>query len=132
MIERIAVRGDTLRFQVPNVIGGSSVPTTGWTPRLEIRKHPADAVPLASLSINDGIAADGSDWQVELSESVTRSLTDPGRPGLVYYQLRATQGSPGDTKTLESGVIRVGRDTTRMGDGFEDAAGVAPGDQGGF
>ena len=127
MVERTVVRGDTLRWTVAN--GGS---TTGWTPRLEIRQHPADASPLATLSAGSGITADGSDWQVELSESVTRSLTDPGRPGLVYYQLRATQGSPGDTKTLEDGVIRVGRDTTRMGDGFADAAGVALGDQGAF
>ena len=127
MVERTVVRGDTLRWTVAN--GGT---TAGWTPCLEIRKHPADAVPLASLSLGGGITADGSDWDIELSESVTRSLSDPGRPGLTYYQLRASQGSPGDTVTLEGGVIRVGRDTTRMGDGFEDAAGVAPGDQGGF
>lgn len=127
MVERTVVRGDTLRWTVAN--GGT---TAGWTPRLEIRKHPADAVPLASLSLGGGITADGSDWDIELSESVTRSLSDPGRPGLVYYQLRATQGSPGDTKTLESGVIRVGRDTARMGDTFADAGGIALGDQGGF
>ena len=127
MVERTVVRGDTLRWTVAN--GGS---TAGWTPRLEIRKHPGDSSPLATLSAGSGITADGSDWQVELSESVTRSLTDPGRPGLVYYQLRATQGSPGDTRTLESGVIRVGRDTARMGDTFADAGGIALGDQGGF
>jgi hypothetical protein len=130
MTERTCIRGDTLRFTVSN--GGS---TTGWTPRLELRKHPADATPLGSLQAGDGITANGSDWDIELSESVTRSLSEPGRPGLVYYQLRASQAAPGDTKTLESGVIRIGRDTTRMSDGFADATGAVPntlGDQGEF
>ncbi len=130
MTERTCIRGDTLRFTVAH--GGS---TAGWTPRLELRKHPADATPLGSLEAGDGITANGSDWDIELSESVTRSLSEPGRPGLVYYQLRAAQAAPGDVKTLESGVIRIGRDTTRMGDGFADATGAVPntlGDQGEF
>lgn len=130
MTERTCIRGDTLRFTVGN--GGS---TAGWSPRLELRKHPADATPLGSLEAGDGITANGSDWDIELSESVTRSLAEPGRPSLVYYQLRAAQAAPGDVKTLESGVIRIGRDTTRMGDGFADATGAVPntlGDQGEF
>ena len=127
MIERSCTRGDTLRFTVGN--GGS---TTGWTPRLELRRHPADATPLGSLEAGDGITANGTDWDIELSESVTRSLAEPGRPSLVYYQLRAAQAAPGDTKTPETGVIRIERDTTRMGDAFADAAGVGIGDQGEF
>ena len=127
MTERTCIRGDTLRWTVAN--GGSTI---GWTPRLELRRHPADATPLGSLEAGDGITANGTDWDIELSESVTRSLAEPGRPSLVYYQLRAAQAAPGDVKTLESGVIRIGRDTTRMGDLFIDAAGVGLGDQGEF
>ena len=123
MIERIAVRGDTLRFQVPNVIGGSSVPTTGWTPSLEIRKHPADATPMGALAGNDGISSTGSAWDIELSEALTRVLSEPGRPSFLHYQLRLSGNE--DTVTVETGVIRILRDVTRMNDGFQDAVGLS-------
>lgn len=126
MTDREAVRGDSIRFDVQH--GGS---TSGWTASLELRRHPADPDAIASLSSGDGIAPSGSSWQVEIPESVTRAMAPPGRRGIAYYQLRATQGSPGDTRTLEDGVIRILPDATRAGDSFSDAT-VAVGDQGGF
>lgn len=121
------VRGDTLRFAVAN---GSAI-GSGVQARLELRRHPADAYPLASLSRGDGITASGSTWQIEVPESTAKTLAQPGRPAVCYWQLRTHDGTDG--RTLEQGVIRVLRDPTRMGDAWQPASGTGSlGDQGGF
>jgi hypothetical protein len=124
-MERRVVRGDTLRFRVDH---GSS--TAGWTPILELRQRPEDVTPLGSLTANDGIAGNGTNWEVEISESVSRSLCEAGKRCRIHYQLRAYQ-SLGDTVTLETGVLMIDPDIARVSDGWSDAVGMCS-DQGGF
>lgn len=131
-IRRQIVRGDTLRFGVPNRFGSSTASSTAsMDARVEFRRQPTDAVAIGSLTVGDGISRDGTQWLVEVPEHVTSSLTAPGVLGVVYYQLRATNG--GDVATIEDGFIRVMPDATRMVGAFDDAtAASASGDYGGF
>lgn len=128
---RTVVRGDSLDFEVSNVIGGIITSTAGWDPSIEFRRHPADSMPLASLSIGNGIVvnANSNGWVVGVTESATASFAPPGRQGRVYYQLRIRDDSPGSTHTVtvETGEIFVERDFTRVSDGFAGASGASDG-----
>lgn len=131
-IRRQTTRGDTMRFVVPNAFASSTpTSTAAMDARIEFRRLPTDSAPIASLGVGDGIARSGTDWQVEVPEHVSSTFTAPGVLGVVYYQLRATDGV--DVRTIEDGFVRVHPDPTRMSGSFDDAtAASASGDYGGF
>lgn len=131
-IRRQMTRGDTLRFTVANAFASATpTATAAMDARVEFRRLPTDPAAIASLVVGDGIARSGTNWSVEVPEHVSSTFTPPGTLGVVYYQLRATDGT--DVRTIEDGFIRVLPDPTRMTGAFDDAtAASASGDYGGF
>jgi hypothetical protein len=124
MPTRTVVRGDSLDWDVGNVIDGSATSVAAWEAVVEFRRHPADSSPVASLSEGDGITGADTTWSVSLSEATTATFASPGRQARLYYQLRVRDATPGATRivTLESGEIFVDRDSTRLGDGFHTSS----------
>lgn len=131
-IRRQTTRGDTMRFVVSNAFASSTPSSTAaMDARIEFRRLPTDPAPIASLVVGDGIARSGTNWSVEVPEHVSSTFAAPGVLGVVYYQLRATDGT--DVRTIEDGFVRVLPDPTRMTGAFDDAtAASASGDYGGF